>query len=444
MPVEIAALAPHPPIIIPEIGGREREKVQKTIGSMEELGQAFGAGNLETIITISPHGPVFSEVISSLDVDPLRGSFANFGYPEIEMQARLDGQLSREIEQSLARENIPFRRLEKEDCRRYRISPELDHGVLVPLYFLQEQELDIDLIPINIGLLPYGQLMEAGQVLQQVLADSSRRIGIIASGDLSHRLIPSAPAGYNPRGQEFDEQVMQIIEEGQLEKLKDLDKDLINKAGECALRPLLILAGILSEQDFSSAVLSYEGPFGVGYGVALFAPGSVSPPDLAREAVQNYLEKGEIMETPPQLPEFLEKKAGAFVSIKDRKGNLRGCIGTLEPTQKTLAGEIIRNAVQSAFQDPRFTPIKNEEMADLVFSVDIIHPPEPVSSLDQLDPAKYGVIVKQGAQKGVLLPDLPGIDSAEEQVAIARQKAGLGETPDLEIYRFRVERFMQE
>jgi len=444
MPVEIAALAPHPPIIIPEIGGPDLEKVQETIRSMEELGQAFAAGNLDTIITISPHGPVFSEVISSLDVDPLRGSFANFGRPEIEMQVGLDGQLSMEIEQSLARENIPFRRLDKEECRRYRISPELDHGVLVPLYFLQEQGLEVDLIPINIGLLPYEQLFEAGQILQKVMAASSRRIGVIASGDLSHRLLPTAPAGYSPRGQEFDEQVMKIIEEGQLERLKDLDKDLINKAGECALRPLLILAGILSEQDFSSAVLSYEGPFGVGYGVALFAPGSVSPPDLARQAVQNYLEKGEIMEPPPQLSEFLEKKAGAFVSIKDRKGNLRGCIGTLEPTQKNLAGEIIRNAVQSAFQDPRFIPVKFEDLADLVFSVDIIHPPERVSTLDQLDPAQYGVIVQKGAQKGVLLPDLPGIDTAEEQVAIARDKAGLPETADLEIYRFRVERFMQE
>ncbi len=444
MPVEIAALAPHPPIIIPEIGGGERKKVWQTVESMEELAGVFAREEVEVIVTISPHGPVFSDVVSSLHVSPLEGSFAPFGRPEINMTVEMEEELSEKIEKSMKSENLPFRKLREEDCRRYRITPGLDHGVLVPLFFLLEQGVDLPLVPINIGLLKYGELIEIGEALQRVFAEYPRRIGVIASGDLSHRLTTTAPAGYSPRGEEFDQKVMEIVKQGELSELKNLDPVLIEKAGECGLRPLLILAGILSGMDMASHVLSYEGPFGVGYGVAYFTPKDIPPPDLAREAVENFLENKEIMEPPRELSNFYRGMAGAFVSIKKQDGSLRGCIGTLEPTQENLAREIIRNAIQSAFKDPRFSPVSRSELQDLVFSVDIIHPPEPVESMDQLDHKEYGVIVEKGGQKGVLLPDLEGINSVEEQLEIARMKAGLTGVSDFLLKRFRVERFIQE
>lgn len=444
MPLEIAALAPHPPIIIPEIGGGERNKVAKTIESMEELARIFVDKELDVLVTISPHGPVFSDVISSLHVNPIRGSFAAFGHPEVSLTLELEETLSEKINREMEREKIPFRKLREEDCKRFRITPELDHGVLVPLYFLQEQGIDLPLVPLNMGLLTYAELIQAGNVLQRVFADYPARIGVIASGDLSHRLTKNAPAGYSPQGREFDEKVMEIIEGGNLLELKNLDPILVEKAGECGLRPLLILAGVLSGKPVKSQVLSYEGPFGVGYGVACFTEGSVAPPGLARKAVEAYLEKKEVIEPPAELPDLFKVMAGAFVSIKKLDGSLRGCIGTLEPTQKNLAQEIIRNAIQSAFKDPRFPPVSKMEMEELVFSVDVIHPPEPVESIADLDHKKYGVIVEKGGKRGVLLPDLEGINSVEEQVEIAKMKAGLGGTTDVFLKRFQVERYIQE
>ncbi len=444
MSLEIAAFAPHPPIIIPEIGGGERERVWKTVESMEELGRIFSEKDLDVIVTISPHGPVFSDVVSGFHFSPLKGSFAAFGNPEVNMTFELEEELSKEIEKVMEKEKKPYRRLKEEDCRRYRITPELDHGVLVPLFFLKNQGVDVPIVPLNMGILTFSELIEVGKTLQRIFVDFPGRVGVIASGDLSHRLSKGAPAGYSPRGEEFDKKVMGIIEKGDLQELKDLDPSLVEKAGECGLRPLLILAGVLSKLGMGSRVLSYEGPFGVGYGVAYFCKGKITPPGLAREAVKNYLEKKEIMEPPSELPPFLKKMAGAFVSIKKPDGSLRGCIGTLEPTQENLALEIIRNAIQSAFKDPRFPAVREDELENLNFSVDVMHPPEPVESIDQLDHKKFGVIVERGEQKGVLLPDLEGIDSVEEQIEIAKMKAGIGGNSEVLLKRFRVERFIQE
>jgi AmmeMemoRadiSam system protein A len=162
---------------------------------------------------------------------------------------------------------------------------------------------------------------------------------------------------------------------------------------------------------------------------------------VARRTLENYYTTGkyEHLEGKDIPPEFTGK-AGAFVSLK-KHGHLRGCIGTITGQYKNIVEEVIHNAISAATRDPRFYPVEKEELEELTCSVDVLGPPEPVSSPGELDPRNYGVIVRSGSRSGLLLPDLEGIDTAEEQVAIARQKAGIEPDEPVQLQRFKVERY---
>jgi AmmeMemoRadiSam system protein A len=160
---------------------------------------------------------------------------------------------------------------------------------------------------------------------------------------------------------------------------------------------------------------------------------------LAKEAVESYVRAGKTPKLKDLTPEMRER-AGVFVSLH-KHGQLRGCIGTFEPAKKNVAEEIIANAINSSTGDPRFHPVTASELDDLEYSVDILTKPEPVIDISQLDPKKYGVIVESGWKKGLLLPDLEGVDSVEEQIAICRLKAGISASEPIKLYRFQVRRF---
>jgi len=162
--------------------------------------------------------------------------------------------------------------------------------------------------------------------------------------------------------------------------------------------------------------------------------------NLAKEAVESYVCHGKVLK-PTELTAEMKGRAGVFVSIKKR-GELRGCIGTFAPTRANIAEEIVANAVCSATQDPRFVPVEASELDDLKYSVDVLTEPEPVKSVAQLDPKKYGVILECGFGRGLLLPDLEGVDSVEEQIRICRAKAGISAEEPVKLYRFRVKRFI--
>ena len=161
---------------------------------------------------------------------------------------------------------------------------------------------------------------------------------------------------------------------------------------------------------------------------------------LARETIERYVRQGQRTAVPEELSELLASQAGAFVSLH-LGGELRGCIGTIGPTQDTLAAEVIQNAISAATRDPRFPPVTPQELDDLEISVDVLEPAERVASLADLDPKQYGVIVERGSRRGLLLPDLEGVDTPEQQVSIALRKAWIGPHEDYVLYRFRVTRY---
>jgi AmmeMemoRadiSam system protein A len=162
---------------------------------------------------------------------------------------------------------------------------------------------------------------------------------------------------------------------------------------------------------------------------------------LASKTIENYIRQGKIITPPPDLAdEMINQKAGVFVSLK-KNGNLRGCIGTFMPTQENIAQEIIKNAISAAVDDPRFSPVTVSELGDLTISVDVLSTPEEIFDVSELDPEKYGVIISSGYKKGLLLPDLEGVDTPEEQIDIAKRKAGIYPGEKVKLYRFEVKRY---
>ncbi|KYO65414.1 hypothetical protein ATZ99_16480 [Thermovenabulum gondwanense] len=454
---------PHAPVMIEEIGNSQTEKIIKTVEAACFVGMEIEHLNPDCIVLISPHGPVFQDAIFVYDF-PLRGDFSDFGAPDIKMEFKQDEILKEEIIKVAKRNNIPVVKSSEIPLRKFGVREELDHGVLVPLYFVSKYFREFKLVVMSFGLLPYEDLYKFGTVIKEAAEITGKKIVVIASGDLSHRLTPDAPAGFSPKGRLFDEILVKHLQNFDIEGLHSMDLSLIEKAGECGLRSIWIMLGSLDGLKVEPKVLSYEGPFGVGYCVARFLPLGEGESklkelydkrmkevekrrqkedpyvSLARKTVETYVKTGKIIDVPQGLPEeMLTQRAGVFVSIK-KHGQLRGCIGTIFPTRENIAEEIIQNAISAGCEDPRFFPVEKEELPDLTYSVDVLMPPEKVKSKKELDPKKYGVIVRRGKRTGLLLPDLEGIDTVEEQLEIALRKAGISPEEDYEIERFEVVR----
>jgi len=443
--LKLVGIAPHPPIIIPAIGRGELDKAAKTVAGMQALSRKVKEAEPELIIMITPHGPVLREGPAVLASELLEGSFAQFGFPQIKINFKTDRKLLELLRQET--ENDALRPVFLGGTSNLSHGrDDLDHGAMVPLYYLQQEGLDLPGLHITFGFNNYRELYHFGQSLRRAADQRGLPYVVLASGDLSHRLIPGAPAGYNRRGAEFDQKLVDYLAGAEVEKILNFDQQLVEEAGECGLRSFVIALGMLDGAAFKSDIISYEGPFGVGYLVALLEPdraGSFNPTKLARSTLEHYFRLGKAPALPDQLSPQLAQKAGAFVSLK-KDGMLRGCIGTIEPVRQNLAEEISVNAISAALRDPRFPPLQEEELAALDISVDILSPLEKVENKEELDPRKYGVLVRSGSRSGLLLPDLDGVDSVDEQVLIASRKAGIGSGEPVELFRFTVTRYKED
>ncbi|MGE5552575.1 MAG: AmmeMemoRadiSam system protein A [Betaproteobacteria bacterium] len=440
--VKLGVVAPHPPLLIPEIGGSHLDRVQATVRGMEQAAAAVRAANVAAVVVISPHGPVFRDAVAVVLEPKPAGDFRSFGV-RTELSFTNDLPLAQAILAALEKAGIGAVRLDPATAQRYGLDLALDHGTLVPLHFLQAAGVDLPVVPLGMSLLPPAELRRVGEAIRAAAEATGREIALVASGDLSHRLTRDAPAGYDPAGKEFDRRLVDLLRRGDVEGIAGLDEDLREAAGECGYRSILMMLGAFGRGRVATEVLSYEGPFGVGYCVALVRPLAAAAADplvaLARQAIEEYVKEGTVLTPPDPLPAEFRERAAVFVSLH-RFGQLRGCIGTTAPTEPDLARQVIRYAIYAATEDPRFPPVEKEELDDLDVSVDVLTPPEPIEGPAELDPKVYGVIVRRGSRSGLLLPDLEGVDTVEEQLAIARRKAGIGPTEPVELFRFKVVR----
>lgn len=257
-----AGISPHPPLLIPEIGKENLKFVKKTSSALRKLAEEMYAAKPETIIIISPHGPMMAEAFAFNLSPQYEINFQDFGDLVTKIELAGDVGLTHHYKE-IMEAKIPVVLANQE---------KLDHGTGVPLYFLTENldRKNIKIIPASYSLLDYETHFKFGIKLQEDIINDTKRIAVIASGDLSHRLTPEAPAGYSHWAKKFDETLVKKIKEKDVKGILKLDPEFIEEAGECGLRSFIILHGILNSVNYKSEILSYEGPFGVGYLVANF------------------------------------------------------------------------------------------------------------------------------------------------------------------------------
>lgn len=436
-----SAIAPHPPIMVPEVGRESIARVEDSIEAMAELTQRLIDSGAESVIMISPHAPLEADSFVAYQGPKVFGDFTKFNAPDTYFTASVDEELLSAIKESAAGERYEVFTLPGHD---------LDHGTAVPLYFLFRNGWKGKVVTLGYSFLSNEDHVRFGSCIRHAVDRVGRRVAFIASGDLSHRLKPHAPAGFNPEAHVFDEQVVDALRSNAPQKIAEIDHNLRRLAGECGYRSMLVAIGASTDLPLSCEVLSYEAPFGVGYLVAQLtnqqlATDYLEPPALARQAVESYIRDGDVLNPRRFTQGLLGAPAPCFVSLKTFDGDLRGCIGTIEPTRDTLAQEIVANAISAATNDPRFDPVRPEELSNLRYSVDVLFPPEE-AVMEDLDPANYGVIVEDGsgARRGLLLPDIPGISDAKQQVEIAARKGGMDPGEPIKLWRFRVERFRED
>lgn len=462
--VVFCGVAPHPPIVLPEVGRAEAAKVSMTYNAMEKLAVRAANSGAEVIVMISPHGSVFRDGIAINGSELLAGDLRMFN-SELEFEYNNDLELAKLIVDYAGSYGIVTVEIDDVLADQFGVTTKLDHGVLVPMYFFDKAGVDLPMVSISMSLLPFEELYTFGFALKKAVEASDKKVAIVASSDMSHRLIPEAPAGYSPQGKLFDQKILELIKANDFRGIINIDRKMADEAGECGLRSIIMMLGSLDGHHVDTEVLSYEGPFGVGYMVAALEPGQETGaslldkifqdrrekiknrragesvlPALARQALETYVREGWKILPDVDAEPVLGEKAGVFVSLK-KHGQLRGCIGTILPTTPNISAEIVNNAISAGTADPRFEPVEPGELPELEYSVDVLKAPEPIESINQLDVKRYGVIVRSGRRSGLLLPNLEGVDTVEEQVAIARQKAGIAPGEPVQLERFEVVRY---
>ena len=453
--IEFAGLMPHAPILVPDVGGENLVKVEATAHAMKTVACHALAARPETVVVISPHSPRRSGSFGIWRTARLRGSMDDFGSPEDKVDLPLDRAFADRLETEAGLRGLSTWRINQGD---------LDHGAFVPLYYLAAQGWEGPTVVVGLDYPDEGGLDELGQAIAAAAQGLRRRTAVIASGDMSHRLMPAAPAGYDPEAHRFDEAFVGLLRKGAFEDLWHINPVLQERAAEDVVDSTRVA---LAASGYPAAghheVLSYEGPFGVGYCVAVLfervdprAPAAerADPagravsrledlPEVARSAVEARLRDG------PQAPPYrarngLAARGAVFVTLETDEGELRGCVGVMASREQDLVWETWRSAQSAAFFDARFPQVAEAELPGIRFTVTVLGPREPVASAGELDPAVYGVLVSAGdGRSGVLLPGLPGVGTAEAQLAIARRKAGIAEGEPVKIERFTAKSFKE-
>jgi MEMO1 family protein len=259
--VVFAGFVPHPPLAIPEVGKENLESLSETIKAYQNLEQEIYAAKPEVIILIARQGEASAETFAINQQPNLKVNFKDFGDLLTKLQFANDIGLGYQIKEA-AETKFPIILTAIEN---------LDYAAGVPLYYLTQHLPDVKIIPISYSKLDNRQHFDFGQHIRRIINKSSKRVAVIASGDLSHKLHQDSPAGYSPRGQEFDQKLVELINNKKIDEVINLDNEFVTEAaGEQALRALLILLGIIKDINYTPEKLSYQSPFGVGYLVANF------------------------------------------------------------------------------------------------------------------------------------------------------------------------------
>ena len=367
MSVLAGFMVPHPPMIVPAVGRGSENQVLETIRAYERAAAEIAALCPDTLIITSPHSVMYADYFHISPGSEAKGSFRQFRAPEVKFAERYDTGLVDRICALAQAETLPAGTLGERD-------PALDHGTMVPLWFIRRQYAGGKLVRIGLSGLPLTEHYRLGRLIARAVEELGRRAVLIASGDLSHKLQSYGPYGFAEEGPEYDRRIMDVCGRAAFGELFEFDESFCEKAAECGHRSFVILAGAFDGLRVRAAALSHQDRTGVGYGICTFYPGGPDPERqflksyqekterecreraeksdayvrLARAAVEAWVLRRERLPLPEGLPaEMLTRRAGAFVSLHEH-GRLRGCIGTILPVTGSVAEEIVRNAVSAA------------------------------------------------------------------------------------------------
>lgn len=399
MAVTAGFMLPHPPLIVPAIGKGEEQAITDTQEAYRRAAEEIAALRPETIVVLSPHTVMYADYFHVASGHWASGDFGQFRAGQVKLEAEYDTEFVRQLCSLADRESFPLGTLGERDRQ-------LDHGVMVPLYFVNQYYDGYRLVRVGLSGLSLAEHYRAGLLIQKTAEQLGRRTVIIASGDLSHRLKEDGPYGYKEEGPAYDKRIMVTMGRASFGELLECPESFCEKAGECGHRSFTIMAGCLDRRAVEAHRLSYEGPFGVGYGICTY---TVTGTDEARAFLKRYEEK--------QHRKAVEDKGREDIYVRLARKSLETYIRTGKSLTLSRA---------------------EEELERLVYSVDVLGEPEAITSKEELDVKKYGVIVTKGRKRGLLLPDLDGVDSVEEQIAIARRKAGIREEDEVSLERFEV------
>lgn len=460
-----AIMVCHPPIIIPGVGKGEEKKIADISDAYAKAAKTVCDLDPDTVVIVSPHAPSYIDYIQLTSAPRSRGSLADFNDPNDTFAISNDTELVRKLESMAKKEDFAMGTLGSQN------GP-LDHGTMVPLYFLKDLKKDVKIVRMSVGGLSHLDHYKAGMMIAKAAIELGKRVAIVASGDLSHCQKAGTHYGYKECGPAYDRKIMEIMSQADFEALVAMPQSEAEEAMSCGHNAFCIMAGALDGFSVQAEALAHSAVFGVGYGICTYTNlredksrklyekmcrdaierrvREKAQKDayvrLAWDTVEAYVKTGRLPEK--RMMEQLEasacesmekERAGVFVSIHEN-GNLRGCIGTILPVHENIAREIMENAIAACSRDPRFPSVREDELDHLEYHVDVLSKPEVCQKKD-LDVSKYGVIVTSRSKRGVLLPDLEGVDTVEDQIRIAKQKAGISNRDlDVVLERFEVVR----
>ncbi len=380
MPCVAAGLFPHPPVMIPDIGGKDTQKVKQTIDHVKAAMARIMKEHPDTVVVMSPHNICFSDGPSLLLADTLSGDMGAFGHPELSMTLPVDQTLAGFIGQK-ADPLCHLHHLDRKEAARYKKSIKIDWGSFVPLYYLLQAGFQGKIVLLT----PDSSKRENNYVLGAILRETAqklhRSIAVIATGDLSHKLTKESPHGFSPKGTLFDETIMKALQTRDKDMLDKLSDPLLKEIDTCGLSSIYFLLGVLGDAPASNPFISHEGPFGVGYGVALYLPQEEVQKEksplsehakLAKDAIAHYIRTGRFLRVPTNLSEDLRIPSGVRITLLEF-GATRGSACSKEPQYHSLAEEIIHVAKAAATEDPTHPPVSVSELEDLEIRVEPIH-----------------------------------------------------------------------
>ena len=460
--ISAAYMVPHPPLIVPAVGRGGEKEIELTTDSYERVAKDIASIAPDTIVIISPHSVMYSDYFHISPGEKAAGDFGRFGASNVRFSEKYDKDFTGKLADLLRADNFPGGLQGERD-------KDLDHGTMVPLYFIRKYYSGGKIVRIGLSGLPLADHYKLGTYIKRTAEELGRNTVIVASGDLSHKLKDYGPYGFDPAGPVYDEKIMDAAAKSDFGGMLEFDEDFLDKASECGHRSFVIMSGTFDGIDVTSEVLSHQDVTGVGYGICIFKPDGKNSErcflmamaekvknmktsayvSLARAVIEKFVKTGKRLKLSSDLPEdvyhelpeeAMKERAGCFVSVH-KNGMLRGCIGTIGPTEDHIAEEIISNAISAVSRDPRFDRVREDELGLLEINVDILGKPEYIDGPEDLDVKRYGVIVSCGARRGLLLPDLEGVDSVSDQIEIAMRKGGIGHGEKYRLQRFEVVRY---